>query len=255
MNGVRLHHEEHGRGEPIVWIHGTASSSLVWPRSAIDAMSELGRVIVYDRRGYGRSEHRGVFEISVDEHVQDAAALIRAVRAAPAVVVGRSYGGEVALGLELRHADLVRALVLLEPASFSLDPEANAWADDLRRKVDEAAARDPGSIAETFLRSVLGDAAWESFKPEVKRMYAEDGPAIAAEVRGAFLEVSQGDLARISVPTLIVAGEGSREAFRRVSERVAAAIPGARLELVGGGHRIDPGEPGVLGFVRSVLAT
>jgi len=46
-----------------------------------------------------------------------------------------------------------------------------------------------------------------------------------------------------------VAGEGSPPAFRRVTERMAAAIPDSRTVLVGGGHFIDPGEADVLKFV------
>lgn len=253
VNGVRLHYEERGAGEPIVWVHGTASSSAVWPRPAIDAVSALGRVIVYDRRGYGLSERVDAVETSVAAHVEDASALIRALGAAPAILIGRSYGGEVALGLALRHPDVVSALVLLEPATFSLDPEADAWAKELRRKVGDAAAHDPRSVGETFLRTVLGDAVWDSFKPDVKRRYADDGPAIAAEVGGASSGVTEQDLARIPIPTLVVAAERSPGPFGHVAARVAAAIPSGRLELVDGGHRIDPGEAVVIDFLRSVL--
>jgi len=50
-----------------------------------------------------------------------------------------------------------------------------------------------------------------------------------------------------------VAGEESPPAFRRVTERMAAAIPNSRTGLVGGGHFVDPGEPDVLKFVGEVL--
>jgi pimeloyl-ACP methyl ester carboxylesterase len=76
----------------------------------------------------------------------------------------------------------------------------------------------------------------------------------AEQSRGAFgIEATEADLARIDVPTLLVAGEGSPPAFRRVTERMAAAIPDSRTMLVGGGHFIDPGEPDVLKFVSQVL--
>ncbi|MDP9270074.1 MAG: alpha/beta hydrolase, partial [Chloroflexota bacterium] len=66
-------------------------------------------------------------------------------------------------------------------------------------------------------------------------------------------EATATDLGRIGVPTLLVAGEGSPPAFRRVTERMAAAIPNSQSILVGGGHFIDPGEPDVLKFVSEVL--
>ena len=254
-NGVRLYYEEHGQGDPILCIHGTSSSAMVWRPAAIDELSGLGRVILYDRRGCTRSERPDPYETSVVQHAEDAAALLDAREAVPAVVIGRSYGGETAIELALRHPSSVRALVLLEAALLTLDEEAMAWAEEVRAAVEEAAARDVSSVAETFLRRVLGDEQWESFPHPLRQMFVDNSPAILAEFRGPWVEATAADLARIDVPTLLVAGEGSPPAFRRVTERMAAAIPNSRSILVGGGHFIDPGEPDVLKFVREVLGS
>jgi pimeloyl-ACP methyl ester carboxylesterase len=252
INGVRLYVEERGRGDPILGIHGTGSSAMAW-REAAETLSALGRFIVYDRRGCARSERPEPYRTDVREHAQDAAALIRALDAAPAIVIGRSYGGETAVELALAHPELVRALVLLEAASLSLDPEAKAWEDALVRRVEEAAERDPSSVAETFLRVVLGDEGWASLPRRARQMFRDNGPAILAELRGGSFSATEEDLGGISVPALLVAGEDSPEMFGRVTERMAAAIPGSRLERVPGGHLIDPAGSGVLEFVRSVI--
>lgn len=255
VNGVRLYYEERGRGDAILCIHGTSSSARVWRRAGLRELATLGRVIAYDRRGCTRSERPEPYQTSVIQHAEDAAALIRALDAEPAVVIGRSYGGEAAIELALRDPQLVRALVLLEAASLTLDDEAMAWANALRRRVEEAAVRDPASVAEAFLRGVLGDGSWDAFPPRAKAMFIDNGPAILAEFRGPWLEAGEDDLARISVPTLLVRGKDSPDAFARVTARMAAAIPGAKVETVGGGHFVDPGEPAVIEFVRSVLAS
>ena len=254
VNGVRLYYEEQGRGDPILCIHGTSSSAVIWRRAAIRELATLGRVIVYDRRGCTRSERPEPYVTSVVQHAEDAAALIRALDAAPAIVIGSSYGGEVATELALRDPELVRALVLLEAASLTLDATAMDWANALRRTLEDAAARDPALVAETFLREVLGDGAWEAFPQRTKRMFTDNGPAILAEFRGPWLEATETDLARISKPTLLVQGTDSPETLRRVTARMAAAIPEASLETVGGDHVVDPGEPAVVAFVRSLLA-
>jgi pimeloyl-ACP methyl ester carboxylesterase len=251
VNGVRLHVEERGRGDPILGLHGTGSSAMAW-REAAETLSDLGRVIVYDRRGCTRSERPEPYVTSVGEHAKDAAALIRTLDAAPAILIGRSYGGEIAVEVALAHPELVRALVLLEGASMSLDPEAKAWEEALLSSVEEAAERDPASVAQTFLRVVLGDDAWESLPALARQGFRDNGPAILAELRGGSLPTTAEDLGRISVPTLLVAGEDSPEIFGRVTERMAAAIAGARVERVPGGHLIDPAGPAVLEFVRSV---
>lgn len=252
-NGVRLYVEERGAGDPILLIHGTASWAGVWQPSTVQALSELGRLIEYDRRGCGRSERPEPYETNVAQHAEDAAALLEALDAIPAVVIGRSYGGETAIELALRYPDRVRALVLLEAAALGLDEEAAAFNDELGRAVGSAMERDPSSVAEVFLRRVLGDRAWESFKHEVRRVFVDNGPAIAAEFRGGVLEATEEDLATIGVPALLVAGEASPPAFRRVTEKMAASIPDARTVIVAGGHFIDPGLPEVLDFVREQL--
>jgi len=251
--GIRLYYEEHGEGGPILCIHGTSSSAAVWRPAAIEELSKLGRVIVYDRRGCTRSERPEPYETSVVQHAQDAAALLGALDAVPAIVLGRSYGGETAIELALAHPDRVRALVLLEAAALTLDAEAMAWADELRMTVEGAAAKDVSTVAETFLRRVLGDAQWDSFSDQLRQMFVDNSPAILAEFRGPWLEAAAEDLSRIDAPTLLVAGESSPPAFRRVTERMAAAIPDSRMVLVGGGHFIDPGEPEVLRFIGEVL--
>src|SRR5215510_16604587 len=120
LEGIRLYFEECGVGAPIVGIHGTSSSALVWG-TAVDELERLGRVIVYDRRGCTRSERPEPYVVtSVSEHADDAAKLLAALQATPAVVIGRSYGGEIAVDLALRYPDRVRALVLLEPATLGL---------------------------------------------------------------------------------------------------------------------------------------
>ena len=255
VNGIRLYYEEHGQGDPILCIHGTSTSAMAWRPTSIEALSALGRVIVYDRRGCTRSERPDPYETSVVQHAEDAAALLVALDAMPTVVIGRSYGGETAIELALRYPERVRALVLLEAASLTLDDEAMTWADELRAAIEDAAARDVSAVAETFLRRVLGDAQWESFPDPIRRMVVENSPAILAEFRGPWLEASEADLARVGVPTLLVAGEASPLALRRVTDRMAAAIPDARRVVVGGGHFIDPGEPDVLNFVGEVLAS
>ena len=115
------------RGAPILCIHGAGSSALAWA-GAVEKLARLGRVIAYDRRGCGRSERPEPYErTTVGEHADDAAALLDALAPAPAVVVGRSFGGWVATELALRHPGRVRALVLLEPDAPGLSAAADAW--------------------------------------------------------------------------------------------------------------------------------
>jgi pimeloyl-ACP methyl ester carboxylesterase len=251
VNGVRLYYEQHGQGPPILCVHGTGSSGLMWG-AAVPELARLGRVIIYDRRGCTRSQRPIPYDkTSVAEHADDAAALLDALEATPAVVIGRSYGGEIATDLALRYPERVRGLVLLEGAPLSLSAETAAWEESLGQQV-AAAADDLTTVGETLIRLVLGDGAWEGFPAPVRQMFSDNGPAIIAEVTGGSLQVDQAALATINQPTLLVAAAHSPQAFRRVTNAMAAAVPNSRTLIVEGGHLVNPADPAVLSFLKEL---
>lgn len=255
MNGIRLYYEEHGDGEPIACIHGGGSSAVVWG-DAVEELARLGRVISYDRRGCARSERPDPYErTTVTEQADDAAALLDALEAAPAVVMGRSYGGAVAVDLALRYPDKVRALVLLEGDALGLSPAGLEWTKDLAASMREVAARDGvDAVYEALIDEVMGQGVWDSFPEEIRRVLTQNAPALLAELH--YVDEPMPDaaaFATIEVPALLVAGSDSPPEQRDMTERMAEALPSARLVRIGGGHLIDPAGAEVLAFVGEVL--
>lgn len=259
VNGVDLYYETYGDGEPVLGIHGTPSSALLW-EDAARRLADRGRCIIYDRRGFGRSLPPGPIEsIDLADHVDDAAALLDASAAGPAVVIGRSTGGQIAIELARRYPERVRALALLEPALFTVDHEAAAWADWLRSSVLERAATDASTASEVVIRVALGDDTWESLPTEVADLFTAASPAVLAEIRGEGLDLSAypltlgvDELAAIRQPTLLVSSEDSPEALRRVNARLAETMPQTETVVVPGGHLIDPAHPAVLDFLDRI---
>lgn len=256
VNGVDLYYEESGQGTPILGMHGTPSSAVMWADAATE-LARHGRCIIYDRRGFHRSAPQRPFAtLDLVDHVDDAAAVLAALRAGPAIVIGRSTGGLIAVELARRFPDKVKALVLLEPALFTIAPDADAWARSLRRQVLKRTEGQPGLAAEIVIREALGDATWESLPPGLKQMFAGTSHAVLTEINGHGLDLSEDalelteeQLAGIRRPALIVSAEDSPEACRSVNARLSGALPFTHTVLVPGGHLIDPAHPAVLDFI------
>ena len=141
--------------------------------------------------------------------------------------------------------------MLLEGAALNLSAEAVAWAESLRQRVQAAATENPATVSESFIRAVLGDAAWEGLPAPVKQMFADNGPAILAEVTGGPLPVDQAAPVTIDQPTLLVAA-ASPEVFRQLTDAMATALPNSRTFIVEGGHLINPAAPAVLRFLQEL---
>jgi pimeloyl-ACP methyl ester carboxylesterase len=261
VNGVDLYYEVQGEGIPILGVHGTPGPAVMWADAAKE-LARHGRCIIYDRRGFHRSAPPLPFgNLDLVDHVDDAAAVLAALHAGPAVVIGSSTGGLIAIELARRFPDKVKALALLEPTLFTIDPDADAWARSLRLRVLERSTGRPGLLAETVVREALGDATWESLPDELKQMLAGTSHAVLAEIKGHrmdlsedALELGEDELAGMRRPTLIVSAEDSPGAYRSVNARLSGALPFTRTVQVTGGHLINPAHPAVLDFVDRISA-
>src|SRR5262245_49292891 len=105
-----------GAGPALLLIHGTGATSDFWGE-ATGRLAGRCQVIIYDRRGTGRSSNWPTAHHDV--HAEDAAAIIRELNVGPVTVLGWSMGGIVALCLASRHPGLVRGLVLQEAPLYA----------------------------------------------------------------------------------------------------------------------------------------
>ena len=141
--GVELAYEESGTAPPTTLVvHGMASGAY----AAAELREALpGRVIAYDRRGYGGSGAPEPYAATtVQEQGEDAAALLAALGVPRARIVGIGFGGLVALDLLVRRPEIVEAAVLCDVPLYAFVPAAN---EDLaaQRKLMEDALRRGGA--------------------------------------------------------------------------------------------------------------
>lgn len=113
--GVALACEVAGAGPPVLLVHGLGDGRDGW-RPVAEALAGEAAVIAYDRRGYGASEAPEPYErTTVQEQAEDAAAVLAACAAGPAVVCGEDFGALVCLDLARRHARLLAGAVVIDP--------------------------------------------------------------------------------------------------------------------------------------------
>lgn len=227
-----------GSGPALVWLHGftqTRDSARRF-RSILAADYE---VVAPDLPGHGTS---AAVSASLDEAANLVAELFEG---RPGLLGGYSMGGRVALHVALRHPGLVRGLVLLSATAGIEDPDERA----ARRALDEARAARIESIGvEAFLDEWLAQPLFASLPPDPAERAARssDAHGLADALRRAGTG-TQGDLAdalgSLTAPTLVLAG-GLDAKFVAEGRRLAAAIPGARLEVLEGlGHAAHLEDP------------
>ena len=109
IGAAQLAHNSPGAGFPVVFIHGVGTPGELWAADLAELATDF-RLIVYNRRGYGASSRRW------SAHAADTVALLEALNAAPAVLVGYSGGAIIAFDLAVQRPDLVAGIIVLDPA-------------------------------------------------------------------------------------------------------------------------------------------
>lgn len=222
--GVALAYAERGEGPAVLLIHGIASDADGLAPLA-EALAPQARVIAYDRRGYGASGAPEPYAATtVAEQAQDAAALLAALGAAPAVVAGDGFGALIALDLVKRHRDLVRAAVLADPPLFAFVPEATA-ALSAQRALLEQALRAGGP--ELAVQAWLGERVDAAALARARSAHR----AFFADVAGlASWPVTRGELRALDVPAVVLTRPGSPAHLVAAADALAGLLPGARHE-------------------------
>ncbi len=211
LNGIKLYYEVYGTGAPLIVLHGNGGS-IAALRYQIDFFRSHRQVIAVDSRGHGSSE-MGSGRLTYEQMADDVAGLLAELHAVPADVLGWSDGGIVALLVALHHPAAIRRIAL---SGANLSPDALA-PDDLAGMTAEL------RHARQMLAAGDRSRPWEVVCQQLQLMVTQ--PHITAA-----------DLARISAPALVLAGE--QDLIPAVHTRgIAAGLPHAKLHIFpGAGH-------------------
>jgi 3-oxoadipate enol-lactonase len=263
----RLFYEERGEarrpGDPaIILLHGLLFDGGMWKRQ-VEPLSALGRVIVFDGPGHGRSERAPRFML--EEHADalfDAAGELAVRRA---IVIGLSWGGMVAMRFALQHAERVAGLGLLDTSA-----EGDSMPNRIRFRAFIAMHRRVGFPLSLFYKELaprLYGSRTLAERPELVEAsyhramgFDREGLCRAAIAVAVHRRNVLPDLVRVRAPTLVICGTEDQSTPPAKSESIANAIPHAKLVLLDGvGHMSALEDPervneNLVPFVRNILA-
>ncbi|MBT2394396.1 alpha/beta hydrolase [Streptomyces sp. ISL-1] len=217
-----------GEGPPVVLLHAGVADHTMWD-AVVPTLAERHTVIRYDLRGFGESAPpTGPFS-----ETDDLRRLLDHLGHERVRLVGASWGGRVAVGFTLAHAERVHSLTLLAAPWPGYDWSTEMIAYDEA----ETAALDAGDL-DAAVRVNL-----DMWLRGPARVWDDVDAALTERLRGPMRtclanqdtvgEHSQGradgDIATIAVPTLVGIGRLDVADFQDISRRYAAGIPGASL--------------------------
>jgi pimeloyl-ACP methyl ester carboxylesterase len=261
VNGIEMYYELHGdRSKPVLVLNNgiimNAASSWVFQTKALSAYF---RVLQYDCRGQGQSDHPDE-PYSMEQHADDLASLLDALEIKEAHILGISYGGEVAQAFSLNYQQRTLSLILADTVS-EVGPELrlviDSWVDAL--KMDNPLAFYHATVPWNFSAEFIKNNS--ALLEDAKTRYSLlDFPAVI-RLCEAFFEVNfTNRLKEISVPTCIIVGEKDLIKGLPYARVLKEQISQAELHILdGAGHascweRPEEFNSIVLGFVTKIAA-
>jgi pimeloyl-ACP methyl ester carboxylesterase len=251
VNGTTIYAEQAGEGPSVIFVHGMCGDARVWA-DQVERLSDRFRCTTYDRRGHTRSRRTEVTE-TVELHADDLAGLITALDLAPTLVVGSSGGARVTLDLIRRYSHLVRGAVLSEPPVGALAPDLfPSMIGEVAPAVQRAAETEgPRAAVDAFFAAIC-PGLWSEIDDSVKDRYRDNASMLFADLGMPSYQITQDDIARIEVATLVVAGTTSHPALRAAAHTLASWLPDARYLELDCGHVTYAEQPKQ--FARAVAA-
>jgi pimeloyl-ACP methyl ester carboxylesterase len=218
VNGLRMYHEIHGSGPPLVLIHGGGSTIASNFGRILPELARSHRVIGVELQAHGHTPDRDR-PLSFEQDADDVAALLGELDIGRADVLGFSNGGTTALQIAIRHPARVNRLVLAS-ATYRRDGMQAGFFEGMRQAALEHM---PGPLKDAYLEANPDPAGLRTmFDRDVARMLA-------------FSDIDDADVRGIEAPALVI---NAHAEVVRVEHALALSrtLPHAQLAILPGGH-------------------
>jgi len=234
VNGVNLHYDVYGQGQPLLFVNGLGQPSIAWEAELIQAMTKTHQVITFDNRGTGLSDKPDE-PYTISMFASDAVALLDLLNIPRAHVFGVSMGGMIAQELGAHYPQRVASLILgcTTPGgrhAVQAPPESLKALQGRADMTPEEAGRQAWklSFSDEFIQTHRAQ-----LEENLKRTVTHVTPRFAYERHyqaTMTLRVFK-YLKDIKLPTLVVTGHDDILIPAANSEIIAKEIPGSELKI------------------------
>jgi pimeloyl-ACP methyl ester carboxylesterase len=202
VNGLEMYYEIHGKGEPVVLLHGSFMTIPSNWQEMIAALSKTRQVIAVEMQGHGRTADINR-DFSYDNLADDISAMLDYLKIGKADIIGYSMGGSVALNMAIRHPDHVRKVV-----SISAVFRDNGW-------VQEALDAYPHFTADAFKGSRI-EAEYKRLSPTPNEFPNFVKRAISMDLKP--YDFGAGKLKATQAPILFIHGDADGVRLDHIAE-------------------------------------
>lgn len=238
-NGQNLYYEIQGNGEPFILIQGLSGNTSSW-YAQVPNFKKYFKTITFDNRDIGRSS-KAEYPYSISDMADDTAGLMDKLGIKKAHILGISMGGMIAQELCLRHPDKVDRLLLsctmAQMKSFSVS-FVHPWNFIVHNDPDgKALISYVITMVMTHKFQQNAEAIAALIKRKLSNPYPQNPNAFSRQANALSSHNALSRLNNITNSTLIIVGDQDILTPSWSAKEVAAAIPGAKLEIIpGGGH-------------------
>jgi 3-oxoadipate enol-lactonase len=237
-SSVDIHYETHGIGIPFLFFSETACAGDIWNTFQVPEFSRDHLVITHDYRGTGKSS-RPMIQYSCEDFVDDAAAILDQLNVGPAILLGHSMGGRVAMLMALKFPEKVKELVVASvgpgvpnapPIPFKMCKEMVEWGYEkyVREHTLEVGwtreyIKQHSDRVEDFLTIRMNNIP--TLEDYLRHVVARQGCDLSSRVR------------EIKHPTLVLVGEldhgsATGSSHRVTSEALAKELPNGEYAVI-----------------------
>ncbi len=231
INGIKLAYSRHGKGNPLVLLHGYPLDHHLWDE-VTPMLQDTFDMIIPDLRGFGESTTVDT-PYTMDDFASDIVGLFNQIDIHKAAIVGHSMGGYVALAFARLYPERVSRLGLVSTQVLA-DPRDRK--EGRYKTAAEVAEKGIGGVVETMTPKFTSDPHWQAFAR--KTMEAQQPAAYIGALKAiAERADSTSLLSGIKYPVVVVHGDADALIPIERAREVKAALPESHLaEIKNTGH-------------------